>query len=632
MLARILLMTAVLVLAAAAAQAITFPENDKAVIDVKKDFGAKGDGVADDTEALQNAIEKSGKNFIAFIPNGTYRITRPLVFRKAAGGAAEGSMVGPWLYGEDRDKTIIKLADNADGFGDAAKPLEAVRGISRPDGARMNADFFDRTVVNLTIDTGKNAGAVGIKFYSNNTGIMKNVRIVGNGAVGVDLGFNDQNGPLLIQDIEIDGFAIGVKTGHMLNSQTLSRITVKNAREVGLKANGQVIAVEGLHVAGAPLGVECGDKAVMCLVDCKLEAPAGGAKGPAVQVAKGTLYAQRLTTKGFGSAIAGGATDAAGPNVDEYSSQKDIITLGDGVPAAGLGLKPVAEPQVPWPTKASDWVCANDFGAKIKDDQDDAPAFQAAIDAAAKQGASTVYILPSQGGDPNWYYMRKDVRVHGSVQRIIGMGFVRILGGNNDDPTFPENLSKFVVDDEPGAPKTVIFQNLQVFAPKPSFGVEVKAKNRTVVLETMGGTPIIRAGATAFMTNCVGHMYQEKGSTVWARQWNTEGGPKMGVNTRNDGGQLWVLCMKTEATSTKVQTLNGGRTEILGVHNYNTSGVKDQTPFFSVTDGAMSVAGYREINFGNSWWKTTVLAKLGGKEFTQGQKPWQTWALLRAGK
>ena len=54
------------------------------------------------------------------------------------------------------------------------------------------------------LDCGQNPGAIGIKFYSNNTGLMQDVRIRGNGACGLDLSFNDQNGPLLIQDVEID--------------------------------------------------------------------------------------------------------------------------------------------------------------------------------------------------------------------------------------------------------------------------------------------------------------------------------------------------------------------------------------------------------------------------------------------
>jgi hypothetical protein len=611
---------------------IVFPDDPRAVINVQRDCGAVGDGAADDTVALQAAIERAaGQDHSRFIylPAGTYRITRTLIL-KPPGEGKEGSMVGPWLWGEDRDKTVIRLADSSEGFGDPANPREAIRGVSRPDGARMNADFFDRTIVNLTIDTGNNPGAVGIKFYSNNTGIMRDILIRGNGVCGLDLGFNDQNGPCLVQDVEIEGFAVGVRTGCLINSQTLSRITVRGAREAGLVARGQVLAVEGLHVAGAPLGVECGDKAVLALVDSRLEGQ--GAAGPAIRVDRGTLYAARIETAGFASAVAGGdGGGVVGPNLQEYTSGA-VHALGPNAPKAGLGLQAPREPVLAYPTDPKQWVCANDFGAVAGDQDDDAPAFQKAIDEAARKGATTVYILGGKRGDPNWYHMKQDVKVHGSVERVMGFGFVRILGGSSKEPNYPENLAKFVVADDPAGPKTVFFEHLHVFSPWPSFGVEARSPARTVVLQSMGGTPIVRRGATAFLTNCVGHLYQEPGSTVWARQWNTERGPEqVRVNTRNDGGTLWILGMKTEAVSTKVETLGGGKTEVLGVLNYNCTGVKDDTPFFRVQDGALAVAAYREVCFVGAWWKVPVLAVLGGEEFRQPQQAWQTWSLLRAG-
>lgn len=51
------------------------------VFDAKTDFGAKGDGVTDDTEAIQKAIDsaRSYGNFaIAYLPTGCYKVTRTL--------------------------------------------------------------------------------------------------------------------------------------------------------------------------------------------------------------------------------------------------------------------------------------------------------------------------------------------------------------------------------------------------------------------------------------------------------------------------------------------------------------------------------------------------------------------------
>lgn len=612
---------------------IVFPADPKAVLDVKRDLGAKGDGKVDDTDALQQAIYRCKANDHSrtiYLPNGVYRITRPLVFRPNEKGG-EGSMVGPWLYGQDRDRTIIRLDDGAAGFGDVDKPQAVIRGQSRPDGSRMNADFFDRTLVNLTIDAGKNPGAIGVLFYSNNTGLMRDVNIIGQGAVGLELGLHDQNGPHLIQDVEIDGFATGIRTASAINSQTLSRVTVRGAK-LGLRHRGQVFAVERLTVIGAAQAIDS-DEGSLMLTDCHFDGPKNAA-GPAITLgAKGRLYAQRLSTSGYTQAITTPTASIASGTVAEFSSETPTTLPGSAAPKTGLGLKPVAEPVVPIETDPKKWVCANDFGAAFGDEEDDAPALQQAIDHAAKIGATTVYLRGGKNGDPNWYWLKKDVRVHGSVNRVWGFGFIRMLGGPTDAPTYPENLAKFVVDDDAKGAPVVVFEHLQVFAPWPSFGVEARSAKRTVVLRSCSATPIARAGTTLFMTNCVGHAYIEKGATAWLRQWNTEGTPKsVRVNTRNDGGTLWILGMKTEGDGTKVLTTNGGKTEILGTLIYNTSGIKDDHPCLAVEDASLSSACHQEICFVGAFWKVPAQERMNGKESRLPKRDWQGWSLLRVGK
>jgi hypothetical protein len=51
-----------------------------------------------------------------------------------------------------------------------------------------------------------------------------------------------------------------------------------------------------------------------------------------------------------------------------------------------------------------------------------------------------------------------------------------------------------------------------------------------------------------------------------------------------------------------------------------------------VEDGALSVAGYREVCFVGAWWKVPAVATVGGRSARQPPKDWQTWSLLRAGK
>lgn len=112
-----------------------FPD-DAGVLDVKRDFGAKGDGVADDTATLKTAIQTALRSNYRnprtiFLPVGTYAISEPLKARVHDGpedGATwcNGWRCGLFLVGESRTRTVLRLRDGAPGFGDPAKPQAVV--------------------------------------------------------------------------------------------------------------------------------------------------------------------------------------------------------------------------------------------------------------------------------------------------------------------------------------------------------------------------------------------------------------------------------------------------------------------------------------------------------------------------
>ncbi len=75
---------------------------------------------------------------------------------------------------------------------------------------------------------------------------------------------------------------------------------------------------------------------------------------------------------------------------------------------------------------------------------------------------------------------------------------------------------------------------------------------------------------------------------IWARQLNpeTKGIPEI----VNDGGQLWVLGLKTEYLSTKIENRGGARTEILGGLMYPVHPVTDESiPMFLNEDSDISL-------------------------------------------
>lgn len=230
---------------APATERIVFPP-DPSVLDVRRDVGAKGDGIADDTAALQAGIAASshrGKDNgtkILYLPNGTYRVTSNLVVNAG---------VGPWVYGESRDGVVIRLADGL------PTNVTAVLRTHPSETQARSADFFMRNFRNLTIDVGRNPHADGIRWHGNNSSILKNVRVVGTGRVGINSGWLGQNGPSLIQDALVEGsFETGVRCAWSWG-QTLSRVAVRKARAVGVYVNATAVGIEDLVVDDTPVAL-----------------------------------------------------------------------------------------------------------------------------------------------------------------------------------------------------------------------------------------------------------------------------------------------------------------------------------------------------------------------------------------
>jgi hypothetical protein len=92
--------------------------------------------------------------------------------------------------------------------------------------------------------------------------------------------------------------------------------------------------------------------------------------------------------------------DVVGPKVSEYVSH-EVKRLFDEAPPRAIKLPIKREPTVPWENNPQNWVCVNDFGAIPGDNKDDTEAIQKAIDFAASQRKTVVYLRGIGGPDPN---------------------------------------------------------------------------------------------------------------------------------------------------------------------------------------------------------------------------------------
>ncbi len=117
------------------------------------------------------------------------------------------------IVGENREKTVIRLADNSAGFeAGKEKPLLSFNKVSKDDIETTNCAQMN-TLEDITIDCGSgNDGAVGVLYSSSNVGRIENVTIRANGGVcGIKFDYESEG---CVRDLTVSGFDYGIKTGH----------------------------------------------------------------------------------------------------------------------------------------------------------------------------------------------------------------------------------------------------------------------------------------------------------------------------------------------------------------------------------------------------------------------------------
>ncbi len=564
----------VLAFSAMAGPVAKYPAHSGIVDVTRPPYGAKGDGVADDTAAIQKALDDHpNAGAIIYLPDGVYRISDTLRWPKGPHGGMEYKRTQ--LEGASREKTILKVADDTPGFGDAAKPKAVIWTGSAP------AQRFSNAVRSLTIDTGTNAGAIGAQFMANNEGTVRDVTIRGNGPIGLDLGYTDENGPCLIKNVDVIGYKVGIDLRSAVNSVTMENVRVAKQTECGIKNQGQVLNIRKLKSDNAvPAIVNAKGPGVLTLVDAKLT---GGAPGTAAIKNAAPLFARNVTASGYAKALENtlGTTPAPdGLTLDEFTALPAMHLFESS--GKSLNLKVEDEPTVPDDDPAT-WANVVKFGAggntyQKRNVQDDAPAFQKAIDS----GATTIYV-------PRGFYVLHDtVTVRGKVRRIVFMGS-QLVGGDRigDKPAFR------IAD---GESQTVILERMnETYGSKAKTWIE-HATNRTLVVKNCIFGKFEGTGGRVFIEDVCGGPFLFRQQAVWARQLNQE---TKGLHVLNDGGSLWVLGYKTERSGTLLETKNGGKTEVLGCFAYATTGVSAD-PMFVVSDSAFS-ATMGEAHFGGNF-------------------------------
>ncbi|KAF2793031.1 glycoside hydrolase family 55 protein [Melanomma pulvis-pyrius CBS 109.77] len=201
--------------------------NYKVFRNVKTDYGAKGDGVTDDTEAINNAIKDGNRcglqcgsssvaGAVVYFPGGTYLVSSSIV-----------QYYYTQFVGNPNDRAVIKAASSFVGLGVISS--DVYTGVKNPDGSDgewyINQSNFLRQIRNIVIDISNipaNMGPAGLHWQVGQATSLQNMEFIqnnspGNNHVGI---FMENGSGGFLSDLTFTGGSIGMQCG---NQQFTSR-------------------------------------------------------------------------------------------------------------------------------------------------------------------------------------------------------------------------------------------------------------------------------------------------------------------------------------------------------------------------------------------------------------------------
>ncbi len=234
------------------------PDDPRAIV-VK----AMGDGVADDTRAVQDAIDaardKTGHGLV-FLPSGRYRLSRSILVPP-----------GVRIFGVGETRPVLVLAENTAGFqegvgtmvvftggdqyavGDIPVPVPTVR----PATAKVrdaNSGTFYSSMANIDIEIGEgNPAAAGVRFRMAQHAFLRHMDFhIGSGFAGVYQAGN------IMEDVHFHGGRYGIVTEKTSPAWqfTLVDSTFDGQRNAAIREHEARLTLVNVAIKNTPVGIE----------------------------------------------------------------------------------------------------------------------------------------------------------------------------------------------------------------------------------------------------------------------------------------------------------------------------------------------------------------------------------------
>ncbi len=506
---------------------------------------------------------------ILYFPNGTYLVSDTISYTldNLYNFVPHQSVPGLELcrqimmIGQSREGTIIKLKDHCPGFEYGnKKPV-----ISYIQGEFTNvawSNYFE----NITIDVGiGNPGAVGLVHYGNNSGAVRNVTIrssdpEGRGAIGLAVLHEIISG-CCVRNVSVEGFDVGIKVSPTRNFVAMADLDLHGQRKAGIKVEQTIASFHNVHIkCSVPAFHISGALANVVLTDAELISPVKTIY-PAFRIELGCVLVRNLQTRGFAESINiyWGEKTLPDGYVDEFCTHPIYSLFGDELRSLQIPCPEFPDCEGLWTLE--NWHCVNDYGAVGDGITDDTAAIQAAMNSGGtiwfqpgRYLLSETIIIPETVR--HIHFMCCDLAIPEHRRDAPGDAIFSVIG-NCADPLLMEKLNgrhhlagSIRLVHHAGT-RTLHMRDVHTQC-NPSYFNTVPGG--TVFLEDVVCTTAIRK-------------YREQpcfhfvGQTVYAHHMNPE---RSAHEIINDGGTLWLMGFKTEGDGPLCETINGGRTDILG--------------------------------------------------------------------